>query len=50
MTIHRHPYVQPNEVREPARHLAAPERWLQEVEEIVFQRYIKKHDEEDEVD
>jgi hypothetical protein len=50
LIIHRHPYGQPNEVREPARRLAAPERWLQEVEEIVFQRYIILHDEEDEVD
>ena len=50
LMIHRHPYAQPNEVREPAQHLAAPERWLQEVEEIVFQRYTSMHDEEDEVD
>jgi len=50
LTIHRHPYEQPNEVREPAQHLAAPECWLQEVEEIVFQRYTIMHDEEDEVD
>jgi hypothetical protein len=50
LMIHRHPYAQPNEVREPAQHLAAPERWLQEVEEIVFQRYTTMHDEADEVD
>lgn len=50
LMIHRHPYAQPNEAREPARHLAAPERWLQEVEEIVFQRYTIMHDEADEVD
>ena len=35
---------------EPAQHLAAPERWFQEVEEIVFQRYMTLHDEQDEVD
>ncbi|MGP0101440.1 MAG: hypothetical protein ACLPUT_07460 [Solirubrobacteraceae bacterium] len=45
--IHRHPYEQPNDVREPASHLAAPERWLQEVEEIVHKRYVTLHDEED---
>jgi hypothetical protein len=50
LIIHRHPYGQPNEVREPAQPLAAPERWLQEVEEIVFQRYTILHDKEDEVD
>ena len=50
LIIHRHPYGQANEVREPAQHLAAPERWLQEVEEIVFQRYTILHDEADEVD
>ena len=50
LIIHRHPYGQANEVREPAQYLAAPERWLQEVEEIVFQRYTSLHDEEDEVD
>jgi hypothetical protein len=47
LIIHSHPYGQPNEVREPAQHLAAPERWLQEVEEIVFQRYTILYDEED---
>jgi hypothetical protein len=50
LTIHRHPHGQPNGVREPAQHLAAPERWLQEVEEIVFQRYTILDDEADEVD
>jgi hypothetical protein len=47
LMIHRHPYGEPNEVRVPAKHLAAPERWVQEVEEIVFQRYTDTHDEED---
>ncbi len=47
LTIHRHPYGQRNGVREPAQRMAAPERWLQEVEEIVFQHYARKHDEED---
>lgn len=50
LIIHRHPHGQPNEIREPAQRLAAPERWLQEIEEIVFQRHIILHDEEDEVD
>jgi hypothetical protein len=50
LIIHSHPYGQPNAVREPAQRLAAPERWLQEVEEIVFQRYIILHDEVDEID
>lgn len=30
--------------------MTAPERWLQEVEEIVYQRYTALHDEEDEID
>lgn len=47
LIIHRHPYGQANEIREPARRLAAPERWLQEVEEIVYQRYTILNDEED---
>jgi hypothetical protein len=50
LIIHRHPYGQPNEVREPAQQLAASERWLQEVEEIVYQRHTALHDEDDEVD
>jgi len=50
LMIHRHPYGYCNDVREPAEHLAAPERWFQEVEEIVFQRYTIMHDEEDDVD
>lgn len=50
LIIHNHPYGQPNAVREPAQRLTAPERWLQEVEEIVFQGYAILHDEEDEVD
>jgi len=50
LVIHRHSYGQPNEIREPAQRLAAPERWLQEVEEIVFRRHVILHDEEDEVD
>ena len=47
LIIHRHPYGQANEIREPARRLAAPERWLQEVEEIVYQRYTILNDEKD---
>jgi hypothetical protein len=50
LIIHSHPYGQPNEVREPAQRMTAPERWLQEVEEIVYQRYTALHDEEDEID
>jgi hypothetical protein len=50
LTIHRHPYGRPNEVREPAQRMAAPERWVQEVEEIVFQHYVRQHDEEDQDD
>lgn len=43
-------YGQPNKVREPAQQLAASERWLLEVEEIVYQHHADLHDEEDEVD
>ena len=50
LIIHRHPHGQPNEVREAARRLAAPERWLQEVEEIVYRYHLALHDEEDEID
>jgi hypothetical protein len=42
LIIHRHPYGRSNEVREPARQIAAPERWLQEVEEIVYQRHAAR--------
>jgi hypothetical protein len=47
LLIHRHPFGQPNEVREPARVLPAPERWVREIEEIVFRRYLAAHDEGD---
>jgi hypothetical protein len=45
------PGLDPDGLRvEAAQPLAAPERWLQEVEEIVFQRYSILPDKEDEVD
>jgi hypothetical protein len=47
LMIHHHPYGQPNEVREQVRVLPAPERWVREIEEIIFQRYLISHDEED---
>lgn len=50
LIVHRHPYGQPNKVREPAQRITSPERWFQEVEEIVFERYTILHDVEDEVD
>jgi hypothetical protein len=50
LMIHNHPYGRPNQAREPAPRLAAPERWLQEVEEIVFQHHALLHDEEDQQD
>lgn len=47
LMIHRHPHGQPNHVREPAPLLTSPERWLAEVEEIVFECHTSLHDEED---
>lgn len=40
LMVHRHPHGHPNAARRSARHLAAPERWLQEVEEIVYQHHV----------
>jgi len=47
LMIHRHPHEQPNDVRERLRVLPAPERWVYEIEEIIFLRYITLYDEED---
>jgi hypothetical protein len=47
LQIHRHPFGQPNEVREQVLALPAPERWVLEVEELVFRRFLASHDEED---
>jgi hypothetical protein len=47
LLIHRHPFGQPNEVREHVLVLPAPERWVLEVEELVFRRFLASHDEED---
>jgi hypothetical protein len=47
LLIHRHPFGQPNEVRERVRVLSAPERWMREIDELIFQRYLALHDEED---
>jgi hypothetical protein len=46
LIVHRHPYGQPNHVREPSR-LLSPERWLQDIEEIVFECYAALQDEQD---
>lgn len=46
LIVHRHPYGQPNSVREPTRFLS-PERWLQDIEEIVFERCSALQDEQD---
>jgi hypothetical protein len=35
LIVHRHPYSQAGDVREPSAPLMAPEHWLQEVEQIV---------------
>jgi hypothetical protein len=47
LLLHRHPFGSPNEVREPVAVLPAPERWVLEIEELVFRRFLAVHDEED---
>jgi hypothetical protein len=38
LVVHRHPYGRPNAVRQPSP-FPSPERWLQDVEEIIFKHY-----------
>jgi hypothetical protein len=47
LLIHRHPFGQPNLVREQVPVLPAPERWVREIEELVFRRFLASHDEGD---
>lgn len=47
LLIHRHPFGLPNEVRERVPVLPAPERWVLEIEELVFRRFLASHDEDD---
>lgn len=47
LLIHRHPFGQPNMVREQVPVLPAPERWVLEIEELLFRRFLASHDEGD---
>jgi len=44
--VHRHPYGRPNAVRRPSA-FPSLERWLQSVEELVFERHSILQDEKD---
>jgi hypothetical protein len=44
--VHRHPYGRSNHVRESCQ-FSPLERWLQGVEEIVFECYLSQQDEQD---
>jgi hypothetical protein len=49
LIVHRHPHGQPNVVRRTSL-FPSPERWLQDVEEIVFERHYALLDEKDKED
>ena len=39
LAIHRHPFGQPNEVRLPAASLFVPARWVEHVEEVIYEHF-----------
>jgi hypothetical protein len=39
LMVHRHPFGEPNERREPAAPLIAPERWVEHVEALILDRF-----------
>ncbi len=47
LLLHRHPFGFPNGVREPVPVLPAPDRWVLEIEELVFRRFLASRDEGD---
>jgi hypothetical protein len=40
--IHRHPLGEPNEVRLPAAGLMVPARWLEHVEEVIYDNFHRE--------
>ncbi len=46
LIVHRHPHGQLGAVREPIR-FPPPERWLHDIEELVFERHTTIQDEQD---